>query len=79
MGDTGLEPVTSSVSRKYSTAELIALAEGEGFEPSEPVSRLGSLANCCLKPLGHPSKFALASNASCRIRTHNPLIRSQML
>lgn len=36
MGDTGLEPVTSSVSRKYSTAELIALAEDVGFEPTVP-------------------------------------------
>ena len=31
------------------------LAEREGFEPSVEVSPYGSLANCCLRPLGHLS------------------------
>ena len=32
-----------------------AVAEREGFEPSVEVSPYGSLANCCLRPLGHLS------------------------
>jgi hypothetical protein len=31
------------------------VAEREGFEPSVEVSPYGSLANCCLRPLGHLS------------------------
>lgn len=31
------------------------MAEGEGFEPSVPVSQYTGLANQRLKPLGHPS------------------------
>ena len=31
------------------------MAEREGFEPSVEVSPYGSLANCCLRPLGHLS------------------------
>ena len=33
----------------------IGVAEREGFEPSVEVSPYGSLANCCLRPLGHLS------------------------
>ena len=33
----------------------LAVAEREGFEPSVEVSPYGSLANCCLRPLGHLS------------------------
>ena len=32
-----------------------AVAEREGFEPSVEVSPYDSLANCCLRPLGHLS------------------------
>ena len=30
-------------------------AEGVGFEPTEPVTRLNSFQDCRLRPLGHPS------------------------
>ena len=36
------------------------MAEREGFEPSVEVSPYGSLANCCLRPLGH-----LSTDLSC--------------
>ena len=58
VGDTGFEPVTSSVSRKRATAAPIALAGrvfevGTGFEPV--YTDLQSVAS----PLGQPTTEAL--------------------
>ena len=53
MGDTGIEPVTSSVSGKRSPAELIALVLAEvetGFEPV--YTALQAVAS----PLGHSTE-----------------------
>ena len=60
VGDTGIEPVTSSVSGKRSPAELIALSDpapagrevGTGFEPV--YTALQAVAS----PLGHPTAEA---------------------
>ena len=75
VGDTGIEPVTSSVSGKRSPAELIAhdLAEVEtGFEPV--YTALQAVAS----PLGHSTDVtaedlaASASRADDGIRTRDP-------
>ena len=54
VGDTGIEPVTSSVSRKRSPTELIALAVGAEVETGfEPVyTALQAVAS----PLGHSTE-----------------------
>ena len=54
VGDTGFEPVTSSVSRKRSPTELIALAVGAEVETGfEPVyTALQAVAS----PLGHSTE-----------------------
>ena len=45
-----------------SSAYLVALEEGMGFEPTNRFNPINSLANCRLRPLGHPS-----SGSSCQI------------
>ena len=51
VGDTGIEPVTSSVSRKRAPAAPIARVEvGTGFEPA--YTALQAVAS----PLGHPTE-----------------------
>jgi hypothetical protein len=72
VGDTGIEPVTSSVSGKRSPAELIARATGGsvGADPAgwnshvevgtgfEPVyTALQAVAS----PLGHPTEHGISS------------------
>ena len=36
---------------------LLKFAEGAGFEPADPRTRVGGLANPWFKPLTHPSKM----------------------
>ena len=82
VGDTGFEPVTSSVSRKRATAAPIALGEGAyevgtGFEPV--YTDLQSVAS----PLGQPTagwvetlserttRLELATSTLARLRSTN--------
>ena len=68
VGDTGIEPVTSSVSGKRSPAELIArtargrVEVGTGFEPV--YTALQAVAS----PLGHSTTeaFSLVRTVACR-------------
>src|SRR5256714_14758143 len=69
VGDTGIEPVTSSVSGKRSPAELIAqdLAEVEtGFEPV--YTALQAVAS----PLGHSTKVGRLWRPPSGRRDSNP-------
>ena len=66
VGDTGIEPVASSVSGKRSPAELIALGLAEvetGFEPV--YTALQAVAS----PLGHSTKVSPELNLAASERT----------
>ena len=65
VGDTGIEPVTSSVSGKRSPAELIALHRSVRDEPEQPSCEVGTgfepvytALQAVASPLGHPTAEA---------------------
>src|SRR5437588_13114229 len=69
VGDTGIEPVTSSVSGKRSPAELIAQGRAEvetGFEPV--YTALQAVAS----PLGHSTRVGKPLAAPSGRRDSNP-------
>ena len=57
---------------------LQSLAEKGGFEPPRPLFGPAPLAGVCIRPLCHFSAQILCGAAG-RIRTHDPLVRSQIL
>src|SRR3954452_12263996 len=80
VGDTGIEPVTSSVSRKRSPTELIALCSARvpnevetGFEPV--YTALQAVAS----PLGHSTVRLVGLRADDGIRTRDPHLGKVML
>ena len=54
------------------------VAEKGGFEPPRPLFGPAPLAGVCIRPLCHFSAQILCGAAG-RIRTHDPLVRSQIL
>ena len=44
---------------------LYGMAEREGFEPSDPVSRINCLAGSCHRPLGHLSTLIYILTGIC--------------
>lgn len=54
---------------------ILLSAEAEGFEPSKPLLELGTLAGCCLQPLGHTSNAC----GNRRTRTCDPMVNSHPL
>ena len=54
------------------------MAEKGGFEPPRPLFGPAPLAGVCIRPLCHFSAQILCGAAG-RIRTHDPLVRSQIL
>ena len=73
MGDTGIEPVTPTVSRWCSTSELIALAEDVRFELTVPfpTQRFSKPSLSTTQPI--------FQGASCEIRTHDRRHRNPVL
>ena len=69
----GIEPTTVGLQNQCSTTELcwLFLAEGEGFEPSEPLG-FTSLAKKRFRPLSQPSK----NGSQGWTRTNNNTVNS---